>query len=59
MFRQCQGMSLSNDLRIRLVSLVIFGSPENKNELALGKGFKPIGSDVRIIHDTNESAIGS
>jgi hypothetical protein len=34
------------------VSLVIRGSPEHKNGLALGKGFKAIGSDTRIIHDT-------
>jgi hypothetical protein len=36
-----------------VVSLVIRGSPENKNGLALGKGFKTTGSDTRIIHDTN------
>ena len=36
-----------------LVSLIIQGDSENKNRLALGKGFKIIESEARIIHDTN------
>jgi hypothetical protein len=39
------------------VLLVIRGNPENKNGLTLGKGFKNVGSDARIIHDTNLFAI--
>jgi hypothetical protein len=43
-----------------VVSLVIRGSLEKKNGLALGKGFKTIGSDTRIIHDiTNFSLADS
>jgi hypothetical protein len=40
------------EMLIGVVSLVIRGNPENKNGLALGKGFKTIGSDTRIIDDT-------
>ncbi len=36
------------------MSLIIRGEPENKNGLALGKGFKIARFQARIIHDTNE-----
>jgi hypothetical protein len=35
------------------VSSVIRGGPEDKNGLALRKGFKIVGAKARIIHDTN------